>query len=132
MADESDEKLNQRQRNAQALIQQLRRTVWNKSTGGSTPNASRKEPIPISKTSRKQPATLASYFKASLNDLLEKLQATAPTFVRCVQPNDSQSPTGFDRECVLRQLKYSGVLETVRIRREGYAYRFFFAEFMAL
>ena len=40
-------------------------------------------------------------------------------------------PGGFTAPKVLEQLRYCGVLETVRIRREGYPVRTGFAEFAA-
>lgn len=39
-------------------------------------------------------------------------------------------PQIFDRELCCRQLRYSGMLETIRIRRAGYPVRFTFKEFV--
>lgn len=36
----------------------------------------------------------------------------------------------FDRELCIRQLRYSGMMETIRIRRAGYPIRHSFAEFV--
>ena len=36
----------------------------------------------------------------------------------------------FDRELCCRQLRYSGMMETIRIRRAGYPIRHTFAEFV--
>lgn len=36
----------------------------------------------------------------------------------------------FDRELCIRQLRYSGMMETIRIRRAGYPIRYSFAEFV--
>lgn len=38
----------------------------------------------------------------------------------------SQAPMKFDRDLVVRQLRYTGMLETVRIRTLGYQWRFTF------
>ena len=40
-----------------------------------------------------------------------------------------QSPEKFDRKLVLDQLRYSGMLETVRIRRAGFPVRILYPEF---
>ena len=76
-------------------------------------------------------ATVCGSFKASLNELVTKLSLTQPAFVRCIAPNAKQEPSNFVTEHVQRQLRYTGVMETVRIRREGYAVRLFFDEFVA-
>ena len=39
-------------------------------------------------------------------------------FLRCIRPNDQMLPHMFDQEKVLIQLRYTGVLETTRIRRQ--------------
>jgi myosin heavy subunit len=44
----------------------------------------------------------------------------------------SQSPNYFDNETVQRQLRYTGMLETVRIRQAGYNVRLNFDEFIHL
>lgn len=42
----------------------------------------------------------------------------------------SQGPNQFDEEIVLRQLRYTGMLETVRIRQAGFNVRLTFEEFI--
>lgn len=41
-----------------------------------------------------------------------------------------QKPGVFDDDLVSSQLKHSGVLETIRIRRQGYPVRMLFCEFL--
>lgn len=36
----------------------------------------------------------------------------------------------FDRELCLRQLRYSGMMETIKIRKAGYPVRYTFSEFL--
>ncbi|XP_011270152.1 myosin IXA, variant [Capsaspora owczarzaki ATCC 30864] len=73
--------------------------------------------------------TVGGQFEASLTDLLQTLSSANPYFVRCIKSNSDKKPLVFDSEFVLRQLRYSGVLETIRIRRAGYSFRYTFAEF---
>ena len=43
---------------------------------------------------------------------------------------NKQGPNQFDEEIVLRQLRYTGMLETVRIRQAGFNVRLTFEEFI--
>ncbi|XP_071101473.1 myosin-IIIb-like isoform X2 [Haliotis cracherodii] len=74
--------------------------------------------------------TVSTYFRFSLMDLLAKMVAGSPHFVRCIKPNDKKDPDHFESEKVMLQLKYTGVLETTRIRRQGYSHRIQFSEFL--
>lgn len=68
-------------------------------------------------------STLISAFRAELNELCETLEARECRHIRCLRPNDSQVPLAFDATAMLRQCRYSGLLEATRIRRYGYAHR---------
>ncbi|KAF7480158.1 Hypothetical predicted protein [Marmota monax] len=74
--------------------------------------------------------TMASYFRYSLMDLLSKMVIGQPHFVRCIKPNDDRVALKFSRERVLTQLRSTGILETVNIRRQGYSHRILFEEFV--
>ncbi|KAL0851257.1 hypothetical protein ABMA28_007093 [Loxostege sticticalis] len=74
--------------------------------------------------------TVATYFRYSLMELLQKMVSGTPQFVRCLKPNDSRSPKHFDSAKILKQLRYTGVLETIRIRQNGFSHRLTFEEFL--
>uniref|UniRef100_A0A674BBC2 Myosin IIIB n=1 Tax=Salmo trutta TaxID=8032 RepID=A0A674BBC2_SALTR len=74
--------------------------------------------------------TVASYFRYSLMDLLSKMVVGQPHFVRCIKPNDDRQALRFFKERVMVQLRYTGILETVNIRRQGYSHRILFEEFV--
>ncbi|GMI30161.1 hypothetical protein TeGR_g7112 [Tetraparma gracilis] len=76
-----------------------------------------------SKGSLKKP-TIGKKFKSNLDTLMEALNSTAPHFIRCVKSNSKQAPKVFESPLCLRQLKYAGLFEAIRIRKSGYAYRF--------
>lgn len=78
---------------------------------------------------RRSFSSIGSKFKTSLTSLMEKLLLSDPQFIRCLKPNSSAQHNYFDFELVLRQLRYNGVLETIRIRKEGFPVRLTFAEF---
>jgi myosin-3 len=74
--------------------------------------------------------TLSAAFKGSLEDLMEILNAATPHFVRCIKPNMTKSAKVFDAPMVQKQLNYTGVLETTKIRQNGYPLRLTYAEFV--
>lgn len=73
---------------------------------------------------------MAAKFQQSLMELIEKMERANPYFVRCMKPNQNKEPAVFDMELVSAQLNYSGILETIRIRREGYPIRMPFDVFL--
>uniref|UniRef100_A0A8C4X6Z7 Unconventional myosin-X-like n=1 Tax=Erpetoichthys calabaricus TaxID=27687 RepID=A0A8C4X6Z7_ERPCA len=79
-------------------------------------------------TARRKP-TVSSQFRDSLHSLMATLSASNPFFVRCIKPNMLKMPNKFDPEVVLNQLRYSGMLETVKIRRAGFPVRRPFKDF---
>ncbi|XP_052543312.1 unconventional myosin-VIIb isoform X2 [Tympanuchus pallidicinctus] len=77
----------------------------------------------------KRLSTLGGQFKQSLEKLMKILAQCQPYFIRCIKPNDYKKPLLFDRELCIKQLRYSGMMETIRIRKAGYPVRYTFEEF---
>lgn len=73
--------------------------------------------------------SLGSQFKKQLVELMATLNATDPHFVRCVKPNESKIGDVFNSEMVLKQMRYSGLLEVCRIRKLGFPARRNYADF---
>ena len=61
---------------------------------------------------------------------MDTLSHANPFFVRCIKSNADKMPNHFDDRLVLQQLRYTGMLETVRIRQSGYSVRLTFDEFI--
>ncbi|KAJ3044171.1 Unconventional myosin-VIIb [Rhizophlyctis rosea] len=74
--------------------------------------------------------TIGAQFQTSLANLIATLAACEPLFVRCIKPNPQKVPGTMDRSLVLAQLRYSGMLETIRIRKAGFSVRVKFQEFV--
>uniref|UniRef100_A0A8C7H2A4 Myosin IG n=1 Tax=Oncorhynchus kisutch TaxID=8019 RepID=A0A8C7H2A4_ONCKI len=53
-----------------------------------------------------------------------------PYYVRCIKPNEMKSPVLFDDARCQHQVAYLGLLENVRVRRAGFAYRQPYARFL--
>ncbi|XP_017776709.1 PREDICTED: unconventional myosin-IXa-like isoform X2 [Nicrophorus vespilloides] len=81
---------------------------------------------------RKQPMTVTAQFQQSLQSLMETLNQANPFFIRCIKSNSEKIPKIFDVPTVQRQLRYTGMLETVRIRRAGFNVRLTYDEFIQL
>ncbi|KAF3455953.1 hypothetical protein FNV43_RR00596 [Rhamnella rubrinervis] len=70
-----------------------------------------------------QKLSVATKFKGQLFQLMQRLESTTPHFIRCVKPNNLQSPRLYEQGLVLQQLRCCGVLEVVRISRSGFPTR---------
>ncbi|KAG4906162.1 hypothetical protein JHK86_054646 [Glycine max] len=70
-----------------------------------------------------QKLSVATKFKGQLFQLMQRLESTTPHFIRCIKPNNLQSPESYEQGLVLQQLRCCGVLEVVRISRSGFPTR---------
>ncbi|XP_076967218.1 unconventional myosin-Ia isoform X2 [Tamandua tetradactyla] len=74
-------------------------------------------------TSLKRPMTVGAQFKNSVAVLMKNLYSKNPNYIRCIKPNEHQQQGQFSSNLVEVQVRYLGLLENVRVRRAGYAYR---------
>ncbi|ERE74890.1 myosin-IXa-like protein [Cricetulus griseus] len=80
---------------------------------------------------KKKPPSISAQFQASLSKLMETLGQAEPYFVKCIRSNAEKLPLRFSDALVLRQLRYTGMLETVRIRQSGYSSKYSFQDFVS-
>ncbi|KAF2836566.1 hypothetical protein M501DRAFT_1007270 [Patellaria atrata CBS 101060] len=87
-------------------------------------------PDQVDTDNRRRPPTAGDKIKASANDLVSTLMKASPSYIRTIKPNENKSPTEYNSQNVLHQIKYLGLQENVRIRRAGFAYRQTFEKFV--
>uniref|UniRef100_A0A2K6MQP8 Myosin-9 n=1 Tax=Rhinopithecus bieti TaxID=61621 RepID=A0A2K6MQP8_RHIBE len=73
--------------------------------------------------------TVGQLYKEQLAKLMATLRNTNPNFVRCIIPNHEKKAGKLDPHLVLDQLRCNGVLEGIRICRQGFPNRVVFQEF---
>lgn len=54
---------------------------------------------------------------------MERMKKSDPHFIRCIKPNTAKLPDKFTPEYAIAQLRYTGIMETITIRKNGYPLR---------
>ncbi|XP_053700207.1 myosin-10 isoform X2 [Synchiropus splendidus] len=81
------------------------------------------------KTKKGMFRTVGQLYKESLSKLMATLRNTNPNFLRCIIPNHEKRAGKLSPHLVLDQLRCNGVLEGIRICRQGFPNRIPFQEF---
>ncbi|KAM9806590.1 uncharacterized protein myh14 isoform 5-T5 [Syngnathus typhle] len=81
------------------------------------------------KTKKGMFRTVGQLYKESLSKLMTTLKNTNPNFLRCIIPNHEKRAGKLAPHLVLDQLRCNGVLEGIRICRQGFPNRIPFQEF---
>nr|XP_027203316.1 myosin-IB-like [Dermatophagoides pteronyssinus] len=81
-------------------------------------------------SNHRRPTTTATQFRQSLSNLMSLLATKQPWYIRCIKPNNNQRSKFFDEKIVCHQVQYLGLMENLRVRRAGFAYRRNFNDFL--
>lgn len=84
---------------------------------------------PQDKDQSKNKKFLAGKFKNQIRDLMGELSACEASFVRCLKPNEEKQPGLFNDAFVLLQIRYLGLIDSIRIRQNGYEVRRTYQDF---
>ncbi|RNF19964.1 putative myosin heavy chain [Trypanosoma conorhini] len=79
--------------------------------------------LPMPNPDCKSRYTVGGFFRIQLKDLMAVIHSTNPHWIRCIKPHPAKKPLHFDGVQTLTQLRSSGVLGTVQIRKAGYPIR---------
>ncbi|CAM9504516.1 unnamed protein product [Pylaiella littoralis] len=74
--------------------------------------------------------SLSAQFKKQVDALCGSLARCQPNYVRCIKPNSTKTPLKIDETMLTHQVTYLGLRENVRVRRQGYAFRMPFGQFV--
>ncbi|KAK7010457.1 unconventional myosin-Id [Biomphalaria glabrata] len=115
-------------KNKDTLFMDFKRLLFNSSNGvlkSMWPEGAQS----VNETS-KRPITAGTAFKNSMIELVQNLASKIPYYVRCIKPNEVKSPLLFDDTRTRHQVMYLGLLENVRVRRAGFAFRMAYDRFL--
>ena len=87
-------------------------------------------PEEVDRDDKKMPTTASFKIKTQAGILIKTLMKSTPHYVRCIKPNDQKKADSYDRERVLHQIVYLGLLDNLKVRRAGFAFRCVFKKFM--
>jgi myosin I len=87
-------------------------------------------PEDVAQDDRKRPTTSGFKIRNQTAELVKALMLSTPHYVRCIKSNDEKKANYVDQQRVLHQCKYLGLLENIKVRRAGFAYRQEFYKFL--
>eukprot|EP01111_Echinosteliopsis_oligospora_P014913 TRINITY_DN5735_c1_g3_i1.p1 TRINITY_DN5735_c1_g3~~TRINITY_DN5735_c1_g3_i1.p1 ORF type:complete len:1138 (+),score=396.14 TRINITY_DN5735_c1_g3_i1:202-3615(+) len=88
-------------------------------------------PDSVDPSDKKLPSTAGFKIKSSAADLVTALKKCTPHYIRCLKPNDQKIANHFENPRVMHQIKYLGLLDNIKVRRAGFAFRTLFAKFLS-
>jgi myosin V len=73
--------------------------------------------------------SVSECFCQDVNELLDQITMTTSNYIKCFKPNNGQKKQNFVHNYVRDQMKYSGILHSLKVMRVGFPVRFTYLEF---
>jgi myosin I len=87
-------------------------------------------PENVSSKNKKRPPTAGFKITSSCSELVIALNKCVPHYIRCIKPNENKKPREMDSKRTIHQIQYLGLIENIRVRRAGFAYRTTYESFL--
>jgi myosin-5 len=84
----------------------------------------------LSEATKKKESFIGYKFRQQMEALMTELRSCQCSFMRCIKPNEVKSATVWTSNLVVLQIRYLGLLDSIRIRKESYPFRFGFRQFV--
>jgi len=62
-------------------------------------------------------------FRVQMKELMDELNSCECHFIRCIKPNEVKKADFFLPQLVLQQIKYMGILDTIKVRKDSFPIR---------
>lgn len=72
---------------------------------------------------------LTGKFRQQIKELMSELNSSDCHFIRCIKPNEQKQKNSFVGQLVLQQIRYMGVVDSIKIRKESFPVRIVFFKF---
>ena len=87
------------------------------------------EEIKVKKSKTSFDKFLTAKFRNQIKELMNELNSSDCHFIRCIKPNEQKQKSSFISQLVLQQIRYLGVLDSIKIRKESFPIRMNFLKF---
>jgi myosin-5 len=69
---------------------------------------------------QQQQTSVSKFYIEQLSDLMDAIRETDYSFIKCIKPNSQNKPNLMDKEYIADQIKWSGVIETLKVCSRGF------------
>ena len=83
------------------------------------------------KTKQKTNKFISGKFRAEMQSLVKELKSCESSYVRCLKPNEQKKEFFVTPTFLFNQVQYLGILDTIKVRKEGFPTRKQYYEFFS-